>query len=287
MWMTFTCVETGRAAVGSGRRQGWAVLIGWSWKREGGEGGSRHACYMHARLQAVGHARETGCALPTLSQAGTTKVKVCVVPCRALVLSPSWGTAASGYGYGYSLPVLALRGHRMDKAQHQSLRCSVAHRHGYRQPRFCRHGDGGKATKNTTNIRRRPSRLACVRASERAAGYIVLRLFRAPTSGNIPTMKVFFHELMAIMPRSWKPGDNPLTATAPPRAPPPNPPPGPRDDDDGTASVQLGKTQSAGMGPAAPNKNENWWNRGGGGVVGKKKGRCMSETMRDKGATDV
>lgn len=64
-------------------------------------------------------------------------------------------------------------------------------------------------------------------------------------------MKVFFHELMAIMPRSKKPGDTPLTA--PVRTPPPPAAVEEEEEEEEVpASVQLGKTQRAGMGPAAP-----------------------------------
>lgn len=73
---------------------------------------------------------------------------------------------------------------------------------------------------------------------------------RMYTSGKMPTMNVFFHELMAIMPRSWKPGDNP--PTTPLRNPPP-----PSVEEDAAASVQLGKTHRAGIGPAAPASKHN------------------------------
>lgn len=65
----------------------------------------------------------------------------------------------------------------------------------------------------------------------------------------MPTMKVFFHELMAIMPISWKPGDTPEIAPfllPPPAVAVP--------EVDAAESVQLGRTQRAGIGPAAPGR---------------------------------
>ena len=60
-------------------------------------------------------------------------------------------------------------------------------------------------------------------------------------------MKVFFHELIAIMPISWKPGD---TLEPPPlRLPPPV---AAAPEVEAAESVQLGRTQRAGIGPAAP-----------------------------------
>lgn len=77
----------------------------------------------------------------------------------------------------------------------------------------------------------------------------------------MPTMKVFFHELMAIIPMSWKPGDTPeITPFLLP------PPVAAAPEVEAAVSLQLGRTQRAGIGPAAPGRrSELRWGGGWGG----------------------
>lgn len=69
----------------------------------------------------------------------------------------------------------------------------------------------------------------------------------------MPTTNVFFQELIAISPRSWKLGDDPennptLLELAPQLA---------EIVPEADASIQLGKTHRAGIGPAAPGSRQD------------------------------